>query len=235
MQSPLANISPVVKNLLIINVIVYIAMWVLPGLNLVKNLSAFYFDGPLFQFWQPISYMFMHSPSDPMHIIFNMFGLVMFGTIIEQSLGVKKFIEFYIITGLGALALHMAVQAIEVYNVLGTYSIHTADITAAISPADMKKVTDIYTTPILGASGALFGILLAFAYLYPNVELMILFIPMPVKAKYAVAGYMVIELFSGIGRFQGDSVAHFAHLGGAIFGFILLKLWGYRSSGRFFN
>ncbi|RYZ96271.1 MAG: rhomboid family intramembrane serine protease [Sphingobacteriaceae bacterium] len=231
MQSPLANISPAVKNLLIINIIFFIGTWVLPGLDLVKWLSAFYFDGPLFKFWQPVSYMFMHANIG--HIFFNMFGLVMFGTIIEQTLGLKKFVEYYFITGLGALALHMLVQGIEVYNVLGTYSIHNVDMNL-LSPEALKTVQEIYTTPILGASGAIFGILLAFAYLFPNVELMIMFIPVPVKAKYVVAGYMAIELFSGIGRFQGDSVAHFAHLGGAIFGFILLKIWGIRRVDRYY-
>ncbi|RCH55577.1 rhomboid family intramembrane serine protease [Mucilaginibacter hurinus] len=242
MQSPLANISPVVKNLLIINIIFYIAMLTLPGLEMVRWLSAFYFDSPFFRPWQPITYMFMHSPDTFMHIFFNMFALVMFGTIIEQTLGFKRFVEFYFITGLGALALHMAVQAYEIYSVLGQFTIPRNFSTEliqsltdkGISAAEVQSLGSIYGTPILGASGAIFGILLAFAFLYPNVELMIMFIPVPVKAKYVVPVYMLIELFLGVRQSAGDSVAHFAHLGGALFGFILLKIWGYRNSKNFF-
>ncbi|GAA4320487.1 rhomboid family intramembrane serine protease [Mucilaginibacter gynuensis] len=232
MQSPLANIPPVIKNLLIINIIFFIATYTLPGLELTARLSAFYPLAPLFKAWQPITYMFMHGSLG--HIFFNMLALVMFGSTIERVLGLKRFVEFYFITGLGALALHMAVQAIELHAAIGSFSIANVDPTAMLSQDAVQTATDIYRTPILGASGAVFGVLLAFAYLFPNTELLILFIPVPVKAKYVVAGYMAIELFSGFGRFQNDSVAHFAHIGGALFGFILLKIWGYRSSNNMY-
>ena len=228
----LTRLTPVVKNLLIINAIFFLATWVLPRLELVRWLSAFYFDSPFFKPWQPISYMFMHANFQ--HILFNMFAVFMFGPIIEQALGYKRFIEYYFITGLGALVLHMAVQAFEVYSVVGSVTLHDGMIPANISADGMGKLADIYQSPILGASGAVFGILLAFAYLFPNVELMLIFLPVPIKAKYFVAIYVVIELFSGIARFSGDSVAHFAHIGGALFGFILLRIWGYRSSKHFY-
>ncbi|RVU01255.1 rhomboid family intramembrane serine protease [Mucilaginibacter limnophilus] len=241
MQSPFANMPPVVKNLLIINVIFYIAVRALPSLPLVAWFSAFYLDSQHFKAWQPLTYLFMHDPANILHIVFNMFALVMFGSIVEQSLGFKRFVEFYFITGIGALALYMAVQAFEVHGILGAFtlpggkfgsSLTDADL-ANINPVALKKVFDIYRTPILGASGAIFGILVAFAYLFPNIELMIMFIPVPVKAKYIVPIYIVLELFLGVKQYAGDSVAHFAHLGGALFGFILLKIWGYKSYGNF--
>lgn len=227
------NLTPVVKNLLIINIIFYIATITLPQLNMVAHLSAFYFDSPLFKFWQPITYLFMHSPGNAMHIFSNMFALFMFGTAVEQALGTKRFIEYYFITGLGALVLHMAVQALEIHAAIGSFTIPEY-VSQLLKPEGLSTAKDLYASPVLGASGAVFGVLLAFGYLFPNTELLIFFIPVPVKAKYVVTGYMVIELWTGVARYAGDSVAHFAHIGGALFGFILLKIWGYRSSRNFY-
>ncbi|GAA4929697.1 rhomboid family intramembrane serine protease [Mucilaginibacter defluvii] len=226
------NLTPAVKNLLIINVIFFIATISLKQLGLVEHLSAFYFDSPFFKFWQPITYLFMHGSFE--HLLFNMIAVFMFGTVIEQTLGIKRFIEYYFITGLGALALHMFVQGLEVYSVLGSFTANTVNAGNVDDVAGLIKVRDIYSTPVLGASGAVFGILLAFGYLFPNAEVFIFFIPIPVKAKYVVTGYMLIELVLGVRNSPGDSVAHFAHIGGALFGFILLKIWGYRSSRNFY-
>jgi membrane associated rhomboid family serine protease len=211
------NITPVVKNLLIINVIFFIATMLFPN-QLEEHLAVFYFDSPFFRPWQPISYMFMHGGIG--HIFFNMFALYSFGSILEAHWGAKRFINFYLITGLGALALQWAVQAFEVYQITGSI---TNDI--ALAAAGNPTLDGIYGSPMLGASGAIFGLLVAFAMLYPNIEMYIMFIPMPVKAKYIIPVYIVIELFLGLGRFQGDSVAHFAHLGGALIGYILVKIW----------
>lgn len=230
MQSPFPPLTTAVKNLLIINVIFFLATWVFRsmGEDLRIPLSAFYFDSPNFRVWQPLTYLFMHA--DLTHLFVNMFGLVMFGSIIEQNLGFKRFVEYYFITGFGALVLHMLIQGIELYSAVGAFTTSGIDPSIIPDAGAVAKVHSIFSIPILGASGAIFGILLAFGYLFPNVEMMVMFIPMPVKAKYVVAGYMAIEIYSGIGRFAGDSVAHFAHIGGAIFGFILLKIWGYRSN-----
>ncbi|RZL49060.1 MAG: rhomboid family intramembrane serine protease, partial [Pedobacter sp.] len=212
-------ITPVVKNLLIINVIFFIATWVFQqqGIQLEKYLAGFYFDSPFFEIWQPITYMFMHGGI--FHIFFNMFGLVMIGGVLENHWGGKRFLKFYLITGLGAIALQWAVQAFEVYQITGSV---INDLSVL---GNSQALVDIYLTPMVGASGAVFGVLTAFAVLYPNMELMLMFIPVPIKAKYFVPGYIAFELFMGFGRFQGDSVAHFAHLGGALIGFILVKIW----------
>lgn len=233
-QSPFANITPVVKNLLIINFIFFLATYTTRyvGFDMVRWLSAFYFNSPNFHPWQVVSYMFMHASLG--HIFSNMFALFMFGPILEYTLGSKRFLEFYFITGIGALVLQMLVQAIEVHSVLGSFTVAGADPNLSLSAAGLAKVQEIYQGPVLGASGAVFGVLLAFGYLFPNMEMMVLFIPVPVKAKYLVAGYIVWELVFGLGQFQGDSVAHFAHLGGALFGYIILKIWRIQRPNSFY-
>ena len=218
------NLPPVVKNLLIINVLFFLATWVFEqqGLFLTEYLAVFYFNSPYFEIWQPISYMFMHA--NVTHILFNMFALFSFGPILEVHFGAKRFLNFYLITGLGALALQWAVQAFEVYQITGAIMNNVNTLTVSNS-MDVKTLQSIYFGPMVGASGAIFGLLVAFGMLYPNIELYIMFIPVPIKAKYIIPIYIVIELFLGVGRFSGDSVAHFAHLGGALIGFILVKLW----------
>ncbi|WP_207535438.1 rhomboid family intramembrane serine protease [Desertivirga arenae] len=234
-SSPLDNIPPVVKNLLIINVIFFIATLVIRrggDMILVDLLGVHYFDSPKFRIWQPISYMFMHSPTDYFHILFNMFALYSLGAAIEYVLGSKRFLNFYLLTGLGALALQMAIQAFEVYSLTGGITINPETYQSPDQSA-LQKLGEIYYGPMLGASGAIFGIFIAFGMLFPNAELFIMLIPIPVKAKYIMPVYVLIELFLGVRQFAGDSVAHFAHLGGALFGFILIKLWGIRRPGGF--
>lgn len=217
------NIPPVVKNLLIINVIFFAATYLFKQqINLEEYLSVFYFDSPFFKVWQPITYMFMHGSIA--HIFFNMFALYSFGSILEAHWGGKKFINFYLITGLGALALQWGVQAFEVYQLTGSVFNNLATLNVS-DAMEVKTLQQIYFGPMVGASGAIFGLLVAFAMLYPNLEMYIMFIPVPVKAKYIIPVYIVIELFLGVARFEGDSIAHFAHLGGALIGFILVKLW----------
>jgi len=224
MQSPLANISPVVKNLLIINVICFLPYLLFnkPLVDSIYNLgSAHYFGSGLFKPWQPITYMFLHG--DFFHIMFNMFALYSFGSIVEYNMGSKKFVLFYFLCGLGGLAGQWIVQAIEVYNYIGSFFIPFDVIPPSQQAA--RDLGQIYYSSMVGASGAIFGVLVAFGMLYPNVELMILFVPVPVKAKYIIPVYIVIELVLGLGQFNGDNVAHFAHLGGAVLGFILIKMW----------
>ena len=231
MQSPLANISPVVKNLLIINVICFLPFLLFnPALvNTIYNLmSAHYFDSPLFKPWQPISYMFFHGGWA--HIIFNMFALYSFGSILEYNMGSKRFVMFYFICGLGGIALQLLVQGIEVYQLTGGFTV--ADDFSA-SAEVIQKLQGIYGSSMVGASGAIFGLLIAFGMLYPNAEMMIMFIPVPVKAKYIMPVYVVLELMLGLGQFNGDNVAHFAHLGGALIGFILIKAWRLQGPGKY--
>jgi membrane associated rhomboid family serine protease len=234
-QSPFANLTPVVKNLLIINVIFYIATWVMgrAHIDLVSILSAFYFDSRYFRPWQIITYMFMHDPNSIWHILFNMYALYIFGPILESTLGSKRFFNFYFITGIGALLSNMVVQAIQVHSMIGTFTV--TDWSSIAGSPVYEKLAELYSSPILGASGAIFGLLVAFGMLFPNIELQFIFVPIPIKAKYIVIGYVLIELFSGFGQFSGDSVAHFAHLGGALFGFIMIKIWGLSRRDNFYH
>lgn len=241
------QIPPVVKNLLIINVIFFAAKYILTAVKLPFLFGAFYIDSQFFQVWQLITYMFMHG--DFMHILFNMFALFTFGGVIENRWGTKRFINFYLITGLGAVALQMGVQAYEVYQITGhmmnnPISIEVAqDMSSLTANINIPNLTDvqkntligIYGYPMVGASGAIFGLLVAFGMLYPNSELYIMFIPVPVKAKYIIPIYIIFELSLGVAQVPGDSVAHYAHLGGALLGFILVKLWKDKDNNRFYK
>ena len=199
------SFPPIVKNLIIINVLVFVAQLVLDAqFNLTDKLALYPFGTPQFRPYQIATHMFTHSPSLIFHILFNMFGLWMFGKELENRWGPKRFLFFYLVCGVGAAFAHLAVEA------------YTGNYSAAV-----------------GASGAVMGILAAFAYLFPNTELFIMFIPFPVKAKWAVLGLIAIDLFSGVGG-RGDNVAHFAHLGGAITGFLLVLIWNKSSRKRFY-
>jgi membrane associated rhomboid family serine protease len=246
-QNPLANLPPVVKNLLIINVICFIPFLVFSGAIYDKYIELFgvyYFNSPLFKPWQIVTYMFLHGGW--MHIIFNMFALYSFGAAIEYTLGSKRFFNFYFICGIGAILLQMAVQAYEIHELIGRFTMHTNGFIpndenalrqlagVPLDTAGLTKLYGIFTGPMVGASGAIFGLLIAFGMLFPNAELMIMFIPVPVKAKYVIPVYILIELSLGVGQFAGDSVAHFAHLGGALFGFLLIKLWRVQRPNNFF-
>jgi membrane associated rhomboid family serine protease len=199
----------ITKNILIINVIVFFAMeffgykgW------FISKLSLFHYSSEYFRPWQLLTHMFMHG--NLTHILFNMFGVWMFGSRLEQVWGPKRYINFYLLTGLGAALLHLLVLTFE--------------INAGLASPDM---------PTVGASGALFGILVGFAMYWPNTELFIMFIPIPIKAKWLVIGYAAFELFMGLSGFQ-SGIAHFAHLGGALVGFILVKYWNRNNRSSLF-
>ncbi|MDN5285355.1 MAG: Rhomboid-like protein [Mucilaginibacter sp.] len=238
-QSPFANIPPVVKNLLIINIICFIPFIVFSdqvynGL-VIRNFGMFYLNSPYFKPWQIVSYMFLHGGWG--HIFFNMFALFSFGPIVEYAMGSKKFFNFYFICGIGAIIMQLLVQAYEVHAITGAFTISDPKVDAsylAFGAQQGQKLYDIYHAPIVGASGAIFGLLIAFGMLYPNMELMIMFIPVPIKAKYLIPVYVVVELFLGVEQFSGDSVAHFAHLGGALIGFILVKYWRLQQPNNFY-
>jgi rhomboid-like protein len=243
-MNPFANIPTVVKNLLIINIIFYVATLMFGGPMMTQVLGVHYFDGPDFRIWQVITYMFMHDYSSLFHIMFNMFALYTFGSSLEYIMGSKRFLNFYLITGLGALALQLLVQGFEVYNITGSainngsFMIDSVKRTISFNPELISQdqastLLGIYLTPMVGASGAIFGLLIAFGMLFPNAELFIMFIPVPVKAKYIIPVYVILELFLGVKQFSGDSVAHFAHLGGALFGFILIKMWHLKRHDNF--
>jgi len=189
----LANLPPVVKVILITNIVLFI-LDMFTGSAVGRLLALYSIHTKAFIPYQLVTHMFIHGGMG--HIFFNMFGLFIFGRVLESVIGSKKFFTLYFISGLGAAGLQLLI-----YYFQGT-------------PAAM-----------VGASGAIMGILAAFAVYFPNVELMLIFLPVPVKAKYFVPIYAVLELFLGVANFQIDNIAHFAHLGGALFGFILVMIW----------
>jgi len=271
------SLPVVVKNLIIINVLMVVLQFVLgrSGINLGDYLGLHYWASPLFRWWQPFTHMFMHGdPYDVqatlMHIFSNMFALWMFGSILENMWGPKRFLMFYLICGLGAALCHTGVlsfQYISFHNDFLRYEQHPTFVEYAhfirshhlddnsvfkqilnfwsansdcsdCGATSIRLFNDYYMHMIneatVGASGAVFGVLFAFGYLFPNTELMLLFPPIPVKAKWFVALYAIFELYSGIRNSAGDNIAHFAHLGGMLFAFILLRIWNNKIRNRFY-
>lgn len=210
----ISQIPTVTKNLVAINILMFIATLINENF-MVTNFAMFYPASPFFKPWQILTHMFMHGGF--WHIFFNMYSLLMFGSILERSLGPKKFLIFYFVTGLGAVALHTGVEWMQarVFIANGAVNAYQA----------------LLMTPTLGASGAIYGVLIGFAMLYPQAQLMLIFPPIPVKAKWLVIIFAAIELFSGINGIQ-ESVAHFAHLGGMLFGWLLIRWW--RKHGKLY-
>lgn len=228
----LQRISPITKNLLILNVLFFAAKYVFAAtqtFNLDTLLGAFYPLSDNFQSHQILSHMFMHA--DPIHFFFNMFALYMFGSNVEQVLGEKKYVILYFAAGLGAFLLFNFTNYISSQNLIEEYQLSTTQVTdiESLAPftADQRyeDLSMIYTIPMMGASGAIFGILVAFGMLFPNAVLMLIFPPIPLKAKYFIPIYIVIELYLAVANNPGDNVAHYAHLGGALIGFILVRIW----------
>lgn len=238
-----SNIPPVVKNLLIINIIVWAFMALLPAADRIldKYLALYYFSSPAFSPFQLFTYMFLHGGI--MHLFFNMFALLMFGRTIEMTMGSARFLFYYISCGICAALVQMGVFAIYISNL---ESLLPPDVCTEVinqgwdllqrgynySDPDCAALNAFVNTPMVGASGAIYGVLLAFGFLFPNMPVYIFFIPVPIKSKWLIIGYFVLELLYGISG-SADGVAHFAHLGGMIFGFLLLLYW--KKKGVFNN
>ncbi len=250
-----SNMGPVVKNILILNVLMFLVAMVFGqdqygNLYLNKVLGLYLYGSDNFQPYQLITHMFMHG--NFMHIFFNMFALVMFGVPLERVWGSKRFLIFYLVSGFGAALIQQGVSFYHVQQLMNSANGLNVDWALVKEAAGMSTDTQLneinallnevisrsdvsfdliqnvffqYKIPVVGASGAVFGILLGFGMLFPNTELIMLFFPIPIKAKYFVIIYGVIELISGISNVPGDNIAHFAHVGGMIFGFILIKYW----------
>ena len=228
------NLPPIVKNLIIINVLVYVAQLIFKSQHLTETLSLYpimpqglhdflvqqgiYSASEKFYPYQIATHLFAHSPDTIFHIVFNMFTLWMFGRILENVWGPKRFLLYYILCGIGAAACHLIVQYFRCEQLWNL-----------IQEGNMQQAVKMIgaASPALGASGAIMGVIVAFGYLFPNTELYIMFIPIPVKAKWAVLGFAAIDLFGGVAQINGDNIAHFAHLGGAITGFILVLIWSH--------
>ena len=271
---PLSNtfFPPVVKNLLIINGIVFLATYVFGnslGFDFYEHFALYYFESSKFRVWQLVTHLFMHG--NFMHIFSNMLALWMFGAALENYIGSKRFLQYYMLTGLGAALLHMGVQYLE----LAPLASHIQEYTANANPDSFnlfidKEIPGVFqpefyhvleywqsnpgsvdakqnsieiiqqfydikaNTATVGASGAVFGILLAFGMFFPN-ALIYLYFFLPIKAKYFVIFYGLFELYNGVANNPADNVAHFAHLGGMLVGFILIKLWHLRRPNDYYS
>jgi membrane associated rhomboid family serine protease len=209
------SIPPVIKNLIIVNVLFWLAELTF-GDRFVNLLALHHFQNPEFGVWQVVTYMFLHSFA-PFHILMNMFVLWMFGTTLEDVWGSKRFLIFYLICGVGAALVQLGVMAISMNMLLDKLN------SGAISMEEFRmRGSVVYNTTVVGASGAINGVMAGFAYTFPNTPLYLFMLPFPIKAKYVVIGYFLLDLFSGINPSIGDNVAHFAHVGGAIIGLILV-------------
>jgi|TARA_B110000483_G_scaffold97670_1_gene119884 membrane associated rhomboid family serine protease len=225
--SNFSELPEVVKNLLIINGLFFLATISLDnfGLDLVKIFGLHQFQSPDFRPHQIVSHLFMHG--DFTHLFFNMFALWMFGKILENVWGAKRFLTFYIVTGIGAAFVHLLISQYQILSISNQIpEMVNLAIEGRYNPSIpiSKKLTQLIITPTVGASGSVFGLLLAFGMLFPNTLLYIYF-AIPIKAKYFVLAYGILELYSGISNNPADNVAHFAHLGGMIFGYFLIKYW----------
>lgn len=229
----------ITKNLIIINFIVWVAMLVLPsktGFELEHYGGLHYVTSPSFYPWQLFTYMFMHSTDSFGHLFFNMFGLFMFGSVLERVFGSKRFLFYYISVGVGAALIQECVYGVWISHLSSSLPDYMSVNEVVDQGASLLAANRIFTDPAaakicmlanlptIGASGALYGILLAFGMIFPNMPLYMIFFPVPIKAKWMVLGYGVIELFLGVTGLQ-SGVAHFAHLGGMVFGFMIIYYW----------
>lgn len=230
-----SRISPVTKNLVIINVLVWLFMAVVPSsrVSIDSYLALHYFTSPGFNVAQLVTYMFIHSGFT--HMFLNMFALLMFGSVIENALGSKRFLLYYISCGIGAALIQEGVFGLMIakysnmfspadYQDIITRGFEALKQNMNFTDPSAAKLNDLVNTPMVGASGAVYGVLLAFGVLFPSQPIYLMFIPIPIKAKWMVVGYVVIELVCGVGGYA-SSVAHFAHLGGMLIGFLMIMYW----------
>jgi membrane associated rhomboid family serine protease len=236
------NLTPVVKQILIACIVLYIGTALLKYrqiFDLDTVLAMHYPLHPDFRPWQIITHMFMHDSNGlSPHLLFNMFALVSIGTIVERYLGSKKFLQLFLYAGFGSIALHIIVESVMVHNAIGEWfpSFSSLDIqlnaennpftySSRYTQESFDVVAMAYFSKLLGASGAIYGVIVAFAFFFPNTELMFMFIPYPVKAKYLVPIMIGLDIYLGVSNFGWDPVAHFAHIGGALTGLAIVWYW----------
>lgn len=226
------QLTPVIKNLIIITAIVFLACMAMPMLE--PYLTGYYFFSPLFRPWQIVTHMFMHGSLA--HIFFNMYALVIFGPALEARFGGQRFLFYYISCGVGAYLLHEGINYWEIQNAISHVSASQYEevmrnglglLESGRNYANeyLATINAGYHIGVVGASGAVFGVLLAFGVLYSDVELRLLFPPIALKAKWFVFGYGAIELLMALNNAPNDNVAHYAHIGGMLFGYIIIKVW----------
>jgi membrane associated rhomboid family serine protease len=223
--------NPVVFGLIAANVVIFLAQLLLRQYNVTQWGALHYYTSPLFRPHQLITNMFMHDigTSIFIHLFFNMFCLYTFGTWLEKVWGSKRFFSFYMICGIGASVIMMFSMPYSASLVA-----KSADAIKELGGTEiLRKEFYLYTTNAVGASGAIMGLCAAFAYLFPNTELMLMFIPIPMKAKFVIPGIILLDLFGGF-SYSGDGVGHFAHLGGALVGFLLVLYWNKTNKKTFY-
>ncbi|MBU2020489.1 MAG: rhomboid family intramembrane serine protease [Bacteroidetes bacterium] len=264
MFSFLNNLPPVTKNFLLINILLYVVMQISiasGAIDLSTLLASHYIGTPFFEPFQMVTHMFMHSPADLMHIFFNMFLLVIFGSNLERLWGPKRFFIFYFAAGIGAFLLDNIVNGLQIQelkqslessgisiesidNLIGQHKMMTEqqlsnqyyeimkDQSAQTNEAAVKYFQTSLVSGV-GASGAIFGLLAAFAILFPNTEMYLMFIPIPIKAKFLIGAYVLYEMYKAFST-QTDNINHLAHLGGALTGAILVLIWRYTDRKNFY-
>lgn len=241
------RMPPVTKNLLIINILIYLVMTIFGREATLEHFCALhYFSSPLFNPAQLFTYMFLHGGFT--HVLFNMFTLFMFGPQIEWSLGSKRFLFYYLSCGIGAAFIQEGVSAIMLQKYISMYTPEEmAEIIRqganlprgyGFSNPTLQNINSIVNTPMVGASGAIYGVLLAFGMLFPNQMIYLMIPPVPIKAKWMIVGFVVIELFLGLrsaSLLSTDNVAHFCHLGGMLVGYLIILYWKHKHTfnGRF--
>ena len=206
----LSRIPTATKNLILVNVLVFVAT-IINENYMIGTFGLFYPTSPYFRWWQVVTHMFMHGGF--WHLLFNMYTLFIFGVVVERIIGTKKFLLFYFVCGFGAAALQMGTQYIEMQAFLNS-----------ASEAALKGIAVLKSTPTVGASGAIYGVLIGYAMLFPQSKMTLIFPPVTLSAKWMVIIFAAIELFTGVAGFA-DGVAHFAHLGGMLIGWIMIKWW----------
>lgn len=221
----LPNLTPVVKNLIIINVLMLLAASA--EIPFFEALEGKAYISDLFRPWQIITHMFMHA--DFRHLLFNMFGLFFFGTALERYFGAKKFLFYYLSCGIGAFLLYQLTQFIQIQFIMDSLSLEEMEWAKegkynTMNPAS-EKFTSIYYPSLVGASGAIFGLLIGFAMKFPETRVQLLFPPIPLTAKQLAIGYGVIEILMAVANVQGDNVAHTVHLLGGLMGYLIIKYW----------
>lgn len=226
----MSNVPAAVKNIIIINVVIMVASYFREAM-MIEKFALWFPASPFFEWWQPVTHLFMHGGF--FHLFFNMYTLFIFGSVLERVWGPKKFLVFYFITGLGAALVHMGVQWMEYSSALKAVGLSIGDASAqAVDIADQIKAgaeripswSATLFTPTVGASGAIYGVLMGYTMLYPNSIMRLIFPPVALKAKWFVLIFAGLELLLGMSM-PGSGIAHFAHLGGLIFGFALIMYW----------
>ena len=209
----LSSLPPVTKNLIIINVILFFATLVNKNL-MIGTFALFYPTSPYFRWWQVVTHMFMHGGF--WHVFFNMYTLLIFGSVVERIIGSRKFLFFYFICGLGAVALHLGVEWLQMQSYMEGYALGNATA--------IQRIAEIKMVPTVGASGAIYGVLLGYAMLFPDSRMTLLFPPVTLSAKWMVVAFAGIELLTGVTGIA-SGIAHFAHLGGMLIGWLIILWW----------